>query len=54
MDFEFIKVPVPNCYDYILCGCYGDYMQLPPIEKRVNHEYLNLEPEIPYVEYYSK
>lgn len=54
MDFEFIKVPVPDCYDYILRDHYGDYMQLPPIENRVNHEYLNLEPEIPFVKYFSK
>ncbi len=29
-----------NCmrdYDYYLRTCYGDYMQLPPIEKRVTH-----------------
>lgn len=47
-DMEFIKVPIPNCYDQILKDHYGDYMKLPPIEQRINHEYLIIEPEIPY------
>lgn len=54
MDFEFIKVPVPNGYDEILEDHYPNYMQLPPIEKRVNHEYLNLEPEISYKDFFAK
>lgn len=54
MDFEFVKVAVPNGFDWILYDHYGDYMQLPPVEQRVNHEYLELEPDIPYKEYFSK
>lgn len=52
-DFEFMKVPIPNDYDWILTDHYGNYMELPPVEMRVNHEYLELEPEIPYKEYFT-
>ena len=41
---EIIRVPfekksfnVPACYDYWLKLFYDDYMQLPPIEQRINH-----------------
>ena len=37
MPFEDIKVKVPVGYDKILRRCYGEYMELPPVEKRVNH-----------------
>lgn len=37
MNFEDIKVRVPIGYHNILTNCYGDYMQLPPLEKRVTH-----------------
>lgn len=47
-DMEFMKVPIPNGYDWILTDHYGDYMVLPSEQKRVNHAYLTLEPEIPY------
>ena len=53
-DMEFMKVPIPNGYDWILTDHYGSYMELPPMEMRVNHEYLELEPEIPYQEYFKK
>lgn len=52
-DMEFVKVPIPNGYDWILTDHYGDYMKLPPVEFRVNHEYLALEPEMPYKEYFG-
>ena len=35
MQFEDIKVNVPADYDYYLSHVYGNYMQFPPVEKRV-------------------
>lgn len=35
--FEGIPVRLPTEYDKILTHVYGDYMQLPPVEKRVSH-----------------
>lgn len=35
--FEGKEYPVPVGYDKWLTAFYGDYMQLPPIEKRVTH-----------------
>ena len=35
--FENITVRIPCEYDKILRAIYGDYMQLPPVEKRVSH-----------------
>ena len=37
--FEGISVNVPSNYDDYLKKMYGDYMQLPPEEKRVAHHY---------------
>lgn len=37
VDFEGLKFKAPVGYDAILRGIYGDYMQLPPEEKRVTH-----------------
>lgn len=37
MPFEDTEVMVMNGYDNVLRECYGDYMQLPPIEQRVGH-----------------
>ena len=34
LEFEGKLYPVPRKYDEILRNCYGDYMQLPPIDKR--------------------
>ncbi|MBR2085526.1 MAG: LicD family protein [Oscillospiraceae bacterium] len=36
LPFENIEVSVLKNYDEMLRGIYGDYMQLPPVEQRVN------------------
>lgn len=40
--FEGIEVRVPTQYDKYLTQLYGDYMQLPPEEKRISHHRLTL------------
>lgn len=37
LDFEDIKLNFPKDLDEMLTFVYGDYMQLPPVEKRKNH-----------------
>lgn len=37
VKFESIEANVPNNINEVLTNIYGDYMQLPPIEKRINH-----------------
>lgn len=37
LSFEGLIVPVPKKWDLILKRIYGDYMELPPVEKRVAH-----------------
>lgn len=37
MDFDELEINVPIGYHEILTQLYGDYMQLPPEEKRVSH-----------------
>ena len=37
VPFENITVKLPRAYDAILTRGYGDYMKLPPVEKRKNH-----------------
>lgn len=47
--FEDTTIEVPTGYDAYLRHMYGDYMQLPPEEKRVSHHphfYLNFERRI--------
>ena len=36
MKFEDMMVTIPKNYNYILTRIYGDYMQLPPKNKRVS------------------
>lgn len=38
-DFEGLKVNGFKNYDYILKEFYGDYMKLPPEDKRITHEF---------------
>ena len=40
--FEGVKFKAPKQYDEILKKEYGDYMQLPPKEKRVSHHYSDI------------
>ena len=42
MKFENIYVEVPRNYDKILKGNYGNYMELPPENKRINHAPIKL------------
>lgn len=37
LEFEGYKFPAFSCWDSYLTGLYGDYMQLPPVEKRKTH-----------------
>lgn len=44
--FEDTEAEVPTGYDQFLTAMYGDYMQLPPVEKRNSHHghyYINLD-----------
>jgi lipopolysaccharide cholinephosphotransferase len=38
MEFEHHFFSVYSCWDSYLKGLYGDYMQLPPVEKRKTHD----------------
>lgn len=38
ITFENNKFSTFSCWDSYLKGLYKDYMQLPPVEKRINHE----------------
>lgn len=38
VEFEGYKFPAFSCWDSYLKGLYGDYMQLPPVEKRKTHD----------------
>ena len=39
LTFEGLAVKGPEQWDKYLTNVYGDYMQLPPVEKRVGHHY---------------
>ncbi len=45
LPFESTTVTVPRAYHDYLTVLYGDYMQLPPVDKRIQHPnyYLNLQ-----------
>lgn len=40
--FEGLDVVIPERYDLYLSNLYGDYMKLPPLEKRVPHHYCEI------------
>ena len=55
LEFEGHSFSVFPDYDTVLKSGYGDYMQLPPIEKRVNHgDNLIVDFEKDYSEYIGK
>jgi lipopolysaccharide cholinephosphotransferase len=43
LQFEGKIYNAPNDYDYILKRIYGDYMKLPPLEERVNHNPIEID-----------
>ena len=45
LPFEDMMVPVPAGYDEILRSTYGDYLQAPPIEKRISEHRNRLKAE---------
>lgn len=52
VEFEDTMLPIPIGYDQYLKIAFGDYMSLPPIEKRVNHhEYEFIDLDTPYLSY---
>jgi lipopolysaccharide cholinephosphotransferase len=54
VPFEFLTVPIPDGYDWILTDHYGDYMELPAVDNRINHEDNEMSPDTPYYEYFSE
>ena len=45
-EFEDTRMPIPAGYDGYLKEAFGDYMELPPVEKQVAHHdasFLDLE-----------
>lgn len=38
VPFEGRQMPAPSNYDHYLRGLYHDYMELPPVEKRIMHD----------------
>ena len=52
LPFEGLTVMGPSNYDAYLRNVYGDYMQLPPVEKQVGHHYYELvDLDKPYTTY---
>jgi lipopolysaccharide cholinephosphotransferase len=45
LTFEDTEFDAPICYKEVLETLYGDYMQLPPIEKRIRHDFELYEKE---------
>ena len=52
LDFEGLKVTAPKEYDKWLTQTYGNYMELPPAEKRkTQHDTIVIDLEKSYLEY---
>ena len=43
LKFEHLELNFPNKIEEMLTETYGDYMKLPPVEKRKNHFPYRLE-----------
>lgn len=55
VPFADTKMPIPIGYDSYLRTVFGDYMELPPVEKRVGqHDALYMDLNVPYTEYKGK
>jgi lipopolysaccharide cholinephosphotransferase len=54
VKFEGYTFPAPKGYDRFLKITYGDYMKLPPIEKRGLHHNILFDMDTPYQEYIDK
>lgn len=55
LSFEGLEVMGPEHWDKWLTQVYGDYMQLPPVEKRVGHHYTEIiDLDAPYTQYMKK
>lgn len=55
LQFEGLNVRVPQEYDKWLTQVYGDYMQLPSVEKRITHHYTEvIDIKKSYLEYTEK
>lgn len=54
-EFEGIRAIGPTEYDKWLTQLYGDYMQLPPVEERYGHHYVDvIDLHTPYTAYRGK
>ena len=54
-EFEILNVPIPEEYDYVLKIHYGDYMELPPADKRGQwHSKTIFDPDCPYDKYIER
>lgn len=52
--FENVEVSIPVEYEKWLTQVYGDYMTLPPVEKRIPHHYTDvIDLDKPYTDYIS-
>jgi len=52
LEFEGYRLPVPEYYDEYLRQIYGDYMELPPVEKRGSHDIEYVDIDTSYEEYF--
>lgn len=51
-DYEGFKFPIPSGYDNVLKEVFGNYMDLPPVEKRgVQHSHYIFDPDKPFKNY---